>query len=91
LQSNLITPNTLKTAAIVLKLLEPLFPSGHKLWIDNFFNGPELARKLKIEHSTDCVGKLKLNRNIVPKEVKDKTLENGIIIARNLGSVTVLK
>jgi len=32
------------------------------LWNDNFFNSTELARKLKIEHSTDCVGTL--GRNI---------------------------
>ena len=28
-----------------------------------------------IEHSTDCVGTLKLNKKDVPKEVKDKKLE----------------
>jgi len=54
-QSSLITPDTPKTAAVVLELLEPMFGHGHTLWIDNFFNSPELARKLKIEHSTDCV------------------------------------
>ena len=75
LQSSLITPDTPKTGATVLELLEPLFGGGHTLWLDNFFNSPELARKLKIEHSTDCVGTLKLNRKDVPKEVKDKKLE----------------
>jgi len=54
-QSSLITPDTPKTAAVVLELLEPMFGHGHALWIDNFFNSPELAMKLKIEHSTDCV------------------------------------
>jgi len=81
LQSSLITPDTLKIAAIVLELLESLFGRGLTLWIDNFFNSPELARKLKIEHSTDCVGTLKLNRKDVPKEVKDKKLERREIIA----------
>ena len=51
----------------------------------------ELARKLKIEHSTDCVGILKLNRKNVPKEVKDNKLGKGEIIARRSGPVTVLK
>ena len=68
-----------------------MFGRGHTLWIDNFFSSPELARKLKIEHSTDCVGTLKLNRKNVPKEVKDKKLEKGEIIARHSGPVTVLK
>jgi len=53
------------------------------LWIDNFFSSPELASKLKIKHSTDCVGTLKLNRKNVPKEVKDKKLEKGEITARH--------
>ena len=54
-KSSLITPDTPITPAVVLKLLEPLFGRGHTLWIDNFFSSPELARKLKIEHFTDCV------------------------------------
>jgi len=91
LQSSLITPDTPKTAAVVLELLEPLLGRGHTLWIDNFFSSPELARKLQIEHSTDCVGTLKLNRRNVPKEVKDKKLEKGETIATNSGPVTVLK
>ena len=60
-------------------------------WIDNFFNSPELAWKLKIEHSTDCVGTPKMNRRNVLKEVKDKKPEKGETIARHLGPVTVLK
>jgi len=91
LQSILITLDTPKTTAAVLELLEPLFGRTHTLWIDSFFNSPELARKLKIEHSTDCVGTLKLNRKNVPEEVKDKKLEKGEIIARHSGPVTVLK
>jgi len=61
------------------------------LWIENFFNSPELARKLKIEHCTDCAGTLKLNGKNIPKEVKDKKLEKGKIIARYSGPVRVLK
>jgi len=68
-----------------------LFGRGHTLWIENFFNRPELARKQKIKHSTDCDGTLKLNRKNIPKEVKDKKLEKGQIKARYLGPVTVLK
>jgi len=88
---SLITPDTPKTATVVLELLEPLFGHGHTLWIDNFFSCPELARKLKVEHSIDCVGTLKLNRKNVPKEVKDKKFEKREIITRYLGPFTVLK
>ena len=62
LQSSLITPYTPKIAAVVLELLEPSFGHGHMLWIENFFNSTELARKLKIEHSNAYVGTL--GRNI---------------------------
>jgi len=86
LQLSLITPDTLKTAAVVLELLEPLFGCGHTLWIDNFFSSPELARKLKIEHSTDCVDTLNLNRKNVPKEVKDKKLQKGGNHSQTFGS-----
>jgi len=55
------------------------------------FNSPELARKLKIENSTDCVGTLKLNRKNVSKKVKEKKLEKGEIIATHSGPVTILK
>jgi hypothetical protein len=59
--------------------------------MDNFCNSPELARQLEIEHSANSVGTLKLNRKNVPKEVKDKKLKKGEIIARHSGPVTVLK
>ena len=61
------------------------------LWTDNFFSSPELARKLKVEHSTDWVVTLKLNRRNVPTEVEAKKLEKGKIIATHLDPVTVLK
>jgi hypothetical protein len=46
--------------------------------IENFFNSPELAKKLNIENCTDFDGTLKLNRKKVPKLVKDKKLEKGV-------------
>ena len=54
-------------------------------------HSPELARQLKIQHSTDCVGTFNLNRKNVPKEVKDKKLKKVEIIAWHSGPVTVLK
>ena len=35
-----------KKKAVIFELLEPLLGRGHTLWIYNFFNSPELARKL---------------------------------------------
>jgi hypothetical protein len=54
----LITPETPKTAVSVLKILESLLGHGHTLWMEKFYNSPELARQLKIEHSIDYVGSL---------------------------------
>jgi hypothetical protein len=36
-----------KTAAIVVELTENLLGRGHTVWMDNFYNSPELAQFLK--------------------------------------------
>ena len=91
LESSLMMPETPKTAVVVTKLPDTLLGCGHKLWMVNFCNSPELARQLKIEHSTACVGTLKLNRKNIPKEVNDKKMKKGKTIARHSGSVMILK
>ena len=58
LESSLITPEILKSAISVLKILELQLGHGHKLWMEKFYKSPELATQLKIEHSTDYVGSL---------------------------------
>jgi hypothetical protein len=35
IQSAYITPNTPKTTAIVMKLIEPLLGKGYTVWMDN--------------------------------------------------------
>jgi hypothetical protein len=59
IQSTYITPNTPKTTAIVMKLIEPLLGKGYTVWMNNYYNSPELAHFMK-RHSTDCVGTLRL-------------------------------
>jgi hypothetical protein len=73
-ETALIADANTKTSAIVLSLVEPLLNRGHTLWMDNFYNAPALAEKLK-SLKTDCVGILRLNRKDVPKMVKDKKTE----------------
>ena len=84
-------PETPETAVVVVKLPETLLSHGHTLWMDNFYNSPELARQLKIEHSTACVGTLKLKRKNIPKEGNEKKLKKGETIVRYSGPVTVPK
>ena len=71
----MIIPEIPKTAVVVMKLPGTLLGCGHKLWMVNFYNSPELAGQLKIEHSIACVGTLKLNRKNIPTEVNDKKNE----------------
>lgn len=69
LESSLITPNTKKTTAIVLHLVEPLLNKGRTVWMGSFYNFPELAAMLK-DKGIDCVGILKLNRRGVSKSIR---------------------
>jgi hypothetical protein len=48
LGSSLIAPETPRTAAIALKVLELLLGHGYALWVDNVYNSPELAWQLKV-------------------------------------------
>jgi hypothetical protein len=91
LDSPLITADTPKTTAIVLKLIEPLLKQGRTVWMDNFYNSPSLARMLKVTYNTDCVGTLRLNRKDVPQKVKNTKLKKGEIIAQHSGPVSITK
>ncbi|XP_037866463.1 piggyBac transposable element-derived protein 4 isoform X1 [Bombyx mori] len=64
------------TAQIVLNLTRPLFDKGHTLIMDNFYNAPLLSRILKVQHKTDSMGTLRLNREFVPEALKKKTKKN---------------
>jgi hypothetical protein len=90
IQSTYITPNTPKTAAIVMKQIEPILGKGYTVWMDNYYKSTELAHFLK-RHTTDCVGTLRLNRTNVPQEVKTKKLKKGETVRQHSGPVTVLK
>ena len=73
-QTAFISGDTNKTATIVLSLVEPLLKKGHTLWMDNFYNSPALAQRLK-SLKTDCVGTLHLSRKDVPQRLKEKKLK----------------
>ena len=46
-QTAFILGDTNKTATIVLSHVEPLLKKGRMLWMDNFYNSPALAQRLK--------------------------------------------
>ena len=89
-QTAFISGDTNKTAAIVLSLAEPLLEKGRTLWMDNFYNSPALAQRLKTL-KTDCVGTLHLSRKDVPQRIKEKKLQKGELVAQHSGPVFVLK
>jgi len=89
-QTEFISGDTNKTATIVLSLVEPLLKKGRTLWMDNFYNSPPLAQRLK-SLKTDCDGTLHLSRKDVPQKVKDKKLKKGELVAQHSGPVSVLK
>ena len=41
-QTGIISTDVQKTTQIVIKLIEPLFGVGHTLWMDIYYNSPEL-------------------------------------------------
>jgi hypothetical protein len=48
-----VTAKTNKTAATVVKPLEHLLGSRHTVWMDSFYNSPELVKFMKSKR-TDC-------------------------------------
>lgn len=79
------------TSQVVLSLLDPLLDQGYCLTTDNFYTSPQLADYL-IKHKTDTYGTMGLNRReILPKEIQQKKLKKGEIIAAQRGKVMVMK
>ena len=57
------------TAAVVLKLVEPICGLGHHIYMDNFYSSPRLFTELRSRGFGVC-GTLRLNRRGVPPEAK---------------------
>jgi hypothetical protein len=89
LTNEFVNSETNKTAAIVIKLAKPLLGRGHTVWMDNFYNFPELACFLKSK-KTDCVGTIRTKRKNVPPFVKAKNLEKGELFGQHSGDIGVL-
>ncbi|XP_026728124.1 piggyBac transposable element-derived protein 4-like isoform X2 [Trichoplusia ni] len=83
------SPGVLKSTAVVMKLIGPLLNKGYRLFMDNWYNSPLLARFLKL-NGTDCVGTLRPSRRDVPLIVNKAPLKRGEFIARHSGDVSIL-
>lgn len=85
-------PFTASTPALVLNLIKGLEHKGYTLWMDNFYNSPTLARKLKTL-GFDCVGTLRTNRKYVPTELTNLTksqMKRGQVVGYTSGDVDVI-
>lgn len=63
------------TAAVVLRLVEPICGLGHHMYMDNLYTSPALFSELCSRGFGAC-GTLRLNRRGIPPEAKGK-LEKG--------------
>lgn len=63
------------TPAIVLRLVQGLEHKGYTLWMDNYYQSPYLARRLK-SLGFDCVGTLRTDRKFVPQALHSLTKRN---------------
>ncbi|XP_061704435.1 piggyBac transposable element-derived protein 4-like [Cydia pomonella] len=89
---NAPTDTDLSSTSLILKLLEGLEHKGHTVWMDNFYNSPALARKLKTLNF-DCVGTLRTNRQYVPKKLTNLTkakMKKGQITGYTSGDVDLM-
>jgi hypothetical protein len=59
--SGFVSTETLKTTQIVVKLVQPLFSLRHTLWMDSYYNLPDLCLLLK-QQGMNVPGTLQLNR-----------------------------
>lgn len=57
---------------IVFDLLEGYLDNGRKVYMDNWYNSPELFLRL-LERQTQAAGTVRLNRKGMPKELNQKT------------------
>ncbi|XP_041974761.1 piggyBac transposable element-derived protein 4-like [Aricia agestis] len=85
-------PLNAPTLAIVLGLLHGLENKGHTVWMDNSFNSPILARRLK-SLGFDCVGKLRTDCKFVPQALQSLTkwnMDRGQLVGLTSGDVDVM-
>jgi hypothetical protein len=88
-----VDPECGKTTKIVAGLLAKcgLLDQGHHVYMDNYYNSPELADELVV-HDTYCCGTLRFNWKEVPKVFsKVKKLPQGDCIFRRKENTLIIK
>ncbi|KAK9711492.1 Transposase IS4 [Popillia japonica] len=75
---------------VVLHLLQGKLNEGHHVYMDNYYNSFELARKL-LDFKTFCTGTLRLDRKHTLTDVKNAKLKKGETIARYSSGIIIGK
>ncbi|KAJ8910350.1 hypothetical protein NQ315_004549 [Exocentrus adspersus] len=79
-----------KIESLVISLLEPYLDRGHHVFMDNFYNGLNLCKKL-LKRKTHCTGTLRRNRKGNPTVVTTAKLRKGEHVWRRCKKVYVSK
>ena len=85
-------PNFTQTTKLVVGLLarSGLLDKGHKVYLDNYYNSPELASELDA-HDTYVCGTVRCNRRNMPKAFPQIKLKPGESVYRRCGNILVTK
>lgn len=67
-----------------------LLDKGHKVYLDNYYNSPELAEELDA-HDTYLCGTVRVNRKGIPKAFPQVKLRPGESVFRQKGNLLVTK
>lgn len=80
------------TTRLVVGLLDQLelLDKGYCIWMDNYYNSPELMEEL-VYRSTWACGTLRSNRKGIPASVKAAKLKPGETVFRRNGPTLILK
>ena len=80
-------PNNLPD--LVMILMSSLLDEGRVLYMDNYYNSPDLAKML-YERKTHSVGTLRMTCKGVPDELKKLKLKRGEVAFRTCDPITIL-
>ncbi|XP_060572694.1 piggyBac transposable element-derived protein 4-like [Ruditapes philippinarum] len=85
-------PDLTQTTKVVVGLLarSGLLDKGHKVYLDNYYNSPELASELDA-HDTYMCGTVRSNRKNMPKVFPQIKLRPGESVFRRCGNILVIK
>lgn len=79
---------TLRVTDVVLDLMEGYLDRGHFIYVDNFYNSPDLTRRLS-QRKTYICGTLRKSRKNIPPEVCHAKLKRGEFLSKVCNDITL--